>query len=188
MRSKDTTPGFSPLIQKMTMPGLIIFSVANFSTFVQKIDFKLTPIKPQIIEQTASEDELSALNWISRHSKQDVIVATNRSLCEDGPLCEHESSSYLVSAVSRRRVLLEGPYFVPSSMALNGGYEEWASLRAKLSIGFVESPSKLLADQLTEYGVTVIYVHKGSTGMNSWEPWATTVYENPSAAVLMLNS
>jgi hypothetical protein len=188
MRSKDTTPGFSPLIQKMTIPGLVIFSIANFLTFVQRIDFKLTQIDPQIIEQTASEGELTALNWISHNSKQDVIVATNRSLCEDGLLCEHESSSHLVSAVSRRRVLLEGPYFVPSSRALNGGYEDWASLRARLSIGFVESPSKLLADQLTEYGVTLIYVQKSSSDMKSWEPWATTVYENPSAAVLMLNS
>jgi hypothetical protein len=172
----------------MTIPGLIIFSIANFLTFVQRIDFKLIQIDPQIIEQTASEGELTALNWISHNSKQDVIIATNRSLCEDGLLCEHESSSHLVSAVSRRRVLLEGPYFVPSSRALNGGYEDWASLRAKLSLGFVDIPSKLLAEQLANYGVTVIYVQKSATDTTSWEPWASIVYENQSAAVLILNS
>jgi hypothetical protein len=188
IRNKNNALGFSSLIQRMTIPGLLIFSISNFSIFVQRIDFKLTKIDAQVIEQTTSEDELVALEWISHHSDQDAIVATNRSLCESSPLCVRESSSHLVSAVSQRRILLEGPYFVPSSMTLSGTYQEWALSRAKTSLGFVDTPSKLLAEQLANYGVTVIYVQKSATDTTSWEPWASIVYENQSAAVLILNS
>ena len=73
-------------------------------------------------------------------------------------------------------------------MTLSGTYPEWALSRAKLSLGFVDTPSKLLAEQLANYGVTVIYVQKSATDTTSWEPWASIVYENQSAAVLILNS
>lgn len=187
IQNKKNALGFSSLIQIMAIAGLLIFSISNFSIFVQRIDFKLTKIDAQVIEQTTSKDELEALAWISHHSDQDAIVATNRSLCESSPLCLRESSSHLVAAVSQRRILLEGPYFVPSSMTLSGTYQEWALSRVKLSLGFIDAPSKLLGEQLASYGVTIVYVQKSATQARSWEPWASTVYENQSAAVLILN-
>jgi hypothetical protein len=72
-------------------------------------------------------------------------------------------------------------------MTLSGTYQEWALSRAKLSLGFIDAPSKLLGEQLASYGVTIVYVQKSATQARSWEPWASTVYENQSAAVLILN-
>ena len=188
VRNRSTTFKLRSLVQLMAMPGILIFSIANFLAFAQKIDFKLMRTDSELIEATTAQDELIALSWISSHSPQETIVATNRSLCEWNPQCQYDDSSHLVAAVSRRRVLLEGPYFVHQSRRADGTYQEWASLRAKISLGFVDSPTKQLTKQLASYGVTILYVQKSATQTRSWEPWASTVYENQSAAVLLLNS
>ena len=167
--------------------SLVIFLSFNFLSFVQRINF--SPAKPTdyFIELTASEQELEALRWIDESLPDNSVVATNRLLCLDNVLCGENSASHLVSAVSRRKLLLEGPKFIPRARTAVGEYQAWASLRARISVGFINQPSALFVQQLQNYGVSIIYVQKSATTTNSWEPWASIAFENDSAAVLVLN-
>ena len=167
--------------------SLVIFLSFNFLSFVQRINF--SPAKPTdyFIELTASEQELEALMWIDESLPDNSVVATNRLLCLDNVLCGENSGSHLVSAVSRRKLLLEGPRFIPRARTAVGEYQAWASLRARISVGFINQPSALFVQQLQNYGVSIIYVQKSATTTNSWEPWASIAFENDSAAVLVLN-
>ena len=167
--------------------SIVIFMSFNFLSFVQRINF--SPDKPTdyFIELTASEQELEALRWIDQSLPDDSVLATNRLLCLDNVLCGENSGSHLVSAVSRRKLLLEGPRFIPRARTAVGEYQAWASLRARVSVGFINQPSALFVQQLKNYGVSIIYVQKSATTTNSWEPWASIAFENDSAAVLVLN-
>jgi hypothetical protein len=165
----------------------VIFLSFNFLSFVQRINF--SPAKPTdySIEVTASEQDLEALKWIDESLPDDSMIATNRLLCLDNVLCGENSGSHLVSAVSRRRLLIEGPRFIPRARTAVGEYQAWALQRARLSVGFINQPSALNSEQLKNYGVSIIYVQKSATTTNSWEPWASIAFENDSAAVLVLN-
>lgn len=167
--------------------SIVIFMSFNFLSFVQRINF--SPAKPTdyFIELTASEQELEALRWIDQSLPDDSVLATNRLLCLDNVLCGENSGSHLVSAVSRRKLLLEGPRFIPRARTAVGEYQAWASLRARVSVGFINQPSALFTQQLKNYGVSIIYVQKSATTTSSWEPWASIAFENDSAAVLVLN-
>ena len=178
---------FGHIAENTFVLALVIFFSFNFLSFVQRINF--SPAKPTdyFIELTASEQELEALRWIDESVPNDSVVATNRLLCLDNVLCGENSGSHLVSAVSRRKLLLEGPRFIPRARTAVGEYQAWASLRARVSVGFINQPSALFTQQLKNYGVSIIYVQKSATTTSSWEPWASIAFENDSAAVLVLN-
>ena len=178
---------FGHIAENTFLLSIVIFALFNFLSFVQRINF--SPAKPtdHFIELIASEQELEALRWIDQSLPDDSVVATNRSLCLDNVLCGDNSGSHLVSAVSRRKLLLEGPRFIPRARTAVGEYQAWASLRARISVGFINQPSALFTQQLKNYGVSIIYVQKSATTTSSWEPWASIAFENDSAAVLVLN-
>jgi len=187
------------LIQKRTMGtnehtsysriaqmGIVIFTLATFISFTQRIDFSpTTPTKLEITE-IASDGEIEALNWIDKNLPQFVILATNRSLCESSVSCSSQSGSHLVSAVSRRRVLLEGPRFIPSAVFSDGTYQTWALDRATASLEFISAPNQVNARQLVNYGVTDVYVSKNTQLPTIWEPWAKIIFENETSLVLHL--
>ena len=166
--------------------GFIIFTFATFTSFVQRID--LSPASPSdsTVSEIASAGEIEALSWINRHIPQSVTLATNRSLCESSVSCNSQSGSHLVSAISQRRVLLEGPRFIPSSVSADGMYTSWALKRATASLGFIMMPNRVNTQQLADYGVTHVYVSKTTQTPTTWEPWAEVIFENTTSLVLHL--
>jgi hypothetical protein len=166
--------------------GIVIFTLATFSSFIQRID--LSPASPSdsAVSEIASAGEIEALGWINKHLPQSAILATNRSLCDLDVSCSSQSGSHLVSAISRRSVLLEGPRFIPSAVSPDGTYTTWARDRAKASLEFISTPDQVNTQQLTENGVTYVYVSKTTQTPTTWEPWAEVVFENETSVVLHL--
>jgi len=166
--------------------GFIIFTFATFTSFVQRIDFSPTSPSNSAISEIASAGEIEALSWINTHIPETAILATNRSLCESSVSCSSQSGSHLVSAISHRRVLLEGPRFIPSAVFADGMYTPWALKRATASLGFIMMPNRVNTQQLASYGVTYVYVSKTTQTLSTWEPWAEVIFENATSLVLHL--
>ena len=166
--------------------GIVIFTLATFSSFIQRIDFSPASPSESAISEIASADEIEALSWINKHLPQSAMLATNRSLCDLDVSCSSQSGSHLVSAISRRSVLLEGPRFIPSAVSPDGTYTTWARDRAKASLEFISTPDQVNTQQLTDYGVMYVYVSKTTHLPTNWEPWAEIVFENETSVVLHL--
>jgi hypothetical protein len=166
--------------------GIVIFAITTFSSFIQRIDFSPPAPGNSVTSEIASDGEIEALGWIDSHLPQSAIIATNRSLCGSSVSCSSQSGSHLVSAVSRRSVLLEGPRFIPSAVSPDGTYTNWARDRAKASLEFISTPDQVNTQQLTDYGVTYVYVSKTTQLPTNWEPWAKIIFENETSLVLHL--
>lgn len=166
--------------------GIVIFAITTFSSFIQRIDFSPPAPGNSVTSEIASDGEIEALGWIDSHLPQSAIIATNRSLCGSSVSCSSQSGSHLVSAVSRRSVLLEGPRFIPSAVSPDGTYTNWARDRAKASLEFISAPDQVNTQQLTDYGVTYVYVSKTTQLPTNWEPWAKIIFENETSLVLHL--
>ena len=166
--------------------GIVIFTLATFSSFIQRIDFSPPAPSNSVTSEIASAGEIEALSWINKHLPQSAMLATNRSLCDLAVSCSSQSGSHLVSAVSQRSVLLEGPRFIPSAVLPDGTYTSWALDRAKASLEFISTPNQVNTQQLANYGVTDVYVSKTTQLPAIWEPWAKIIFENETSLVLHL--
>lgn len=103
--------------------------------------------------QFAAPDDLEALQWIRENSNESWRIATNRDLCINPPNCTEGGSSFLVSAVTRVPVLIEGPRFVVGGQI----YPSWVQDRISASLDFAQSPSLANLRRLTDFGVTHFY-------------------------------
>jgi hypothetical protein len=186
IRKKATVTNDFTKYSRVAHIGFIIFTFATFTSFVQPID--LSPASPSdsAVSEIASAGEIEALSWINKHGPQSVTLATNRSLCESSVSCSSQSGSHLVSAISHRRVLLEGPRFIPSAVFADGMYTPWALKRATASLGFIMMPNRVNTQQLASYGVTYVYVSKTTQTLSTWEPWAEVIFQNATSLVLHL--
>ena len=182
----DTDTSEYTKYSRIAQIGIVIFTFATFTSFIQRIDFSPPSPSDSAISEIASAGEIEALSWIRNHVPKTAILATNRSLCQSSVSCSSQNGSHLVSAISQRLVLLEGPGFVPSAVTVYGTYTSWALERAGASLGFVSLPSQVNTQQLIDYGVTDVYVSKNTGLPKTWEPWAEVIFENATSLVLHL--
>ncbi len=130
---------------------------------------------------TGSKDHVAALTWLRKHSDQDDVVATNR-FCNPG-VQPCLPKWFLVSALSHRRMLLEGGYFHAAEPP------SWAADKMKYSQDFAEHPTRKGTDWLLDQGVSwvfVDYVAQGS-GIRTWEPYGTTMFSNSAVSIVKLH-
>ena len=194
------------------LSGIAIFALVNALYFVQKIDFSVPYYSQESVASLVPPDESDAMIWLSKNVPIDAVIATNRSLCFDQPHCTDLDGRTLLSALSRRRVLLDGRHTGPfnddcyaegelneaiRSMALNqnvskvstdGCYQPWELERVQASLNFIHHPNENTLSVINSFGVEFVYIQKSSLLPNSWEPWGTTVYENNSAIILATHS
>ena len=136
----------------------------------------------------ASTTDIESLNWVRSNTEKMEILATNRYLCNQDSPCSFDDSSFLISAISRRRVLIEGPRFVAGYRP----YPDWAKDRVQKSIDFANSPSEKSWSQLKLFGVGWFYLDTNfvtpgfDTSNNPWSPWATVAYHNSNVYILKL--
>jgi hypothetical protein len=94
-------------------PTLFLFVVclvgANTGMFILQ-STKLPTYAPR--GSIAADVDLESLNWLRNNSDESDVIATNRFLCPGSEPCGFDESSYLISAVANRQVLIEGPRFV----------------------------------------------------------------------------
>jgi hypothetical protein len=195
--------------KRMTLlSGLTIFIFMNGFYFVQKIDFSVPYYSQETVAKLVPPGESDVMIWLSDNVPIDAIIATNRSLCSDQPHCTDLDGRTLVSALSRRRVLLDGRHTGPfnddcyavgelneaiKAKALNqiatdvstdGCYQPWELERVNASLNFIHEPNNETLSVLKSFDVDFVYVQKSAGIPLSWEPWGTTVYENKSAIIL----
>jgi len=194
------------------LSGIAILALVNALYFVQKIDFSVPYYSQESVASLVPPDESDAMIWLSKNVPIDAVIATNRSLCFDQPHCTDLDGRTLLSALSRRRVLLDGRHTGPfnddcyaegelneaiRSMALNqnvskvstdGCYQPWELERVQASLNFIHHPNENTLSVINSFGVEFVYIQKSSLLPNSWEPWGTTVYENNSAIILATHS
>jgi hypothetical protein len=136
------------------------------------------------------ENELPALNWIRSHTQHNDIIATNRFICPESPRCKNgdpnNGGSYLISAITQRRLLLEGPKMLLPEALRYSRYPDWIQARANDQLNFVNFPSPTTATALQLRNVKWVYVVKNQTGTRNWSPYAISRFETEAVAVLEL--
>ena len=139
-------------------------------------------------ESVASTTDLESLDWLRNTAEPTAVIATNRFLCIQEVPCSFDDSSFLISAVSRRRVLIEGPRFVIGGMP----YPVWVKDRIQVSVDFANSPSYETWLQLRNLDVDWFYLDTNFitselNPMNTpWNEWATVAYHNSNVYILKL--
>ena len=137
------------------------------------------PADPSLI--TGSTDHLEVLNWVRNSTKTDDIIAINRFCIPGVDYCNMKWQ--LVSAISHRRVLLEGGYGDPSNLEA-GEIQD----RFDISSHFANSPDAVSLNHLCKKGVSwFFYDSFGITPRVNWYPYATVKMSNKSVSLLELN-
>jgi hypothetical protein len=127
--------------------------------------YRFDPPRQAAIENLASRSERDAYEWIRENVSEGAILATNRYLCRKTVTCNEyvadnsRNSSHLVSALTRRRLLIEGPRFLVNVKYWNSNYPDWAKYRVELSLGLIESAEKKSVEELKSVGVTHYVLH-----------------------------
>ncbi len=128
-----------------------------------------------------SYDHLAILNWIRKNTDETGIFATNRFCLPGSSPCN--SKWQLVSAVSHRRMFIEGGYWFgePTDMA--------TKKKVKACIRFAANPTFVDWSFLVANGVDYFFVdHAVSPHLPDWEPYATEIVSNKSVTLLRLNA
>jgi len=147
------------------------------------------PIPYRFTTSVASTEDIAALTWLRHNSKPDEIIATNRYLCPVQSSCEYDDSSFLITAVANRRVLIEGPRFVVGGRP----YPSWVNDRIDLSLAFANSPSQDLYERLRELGVTWFYfdsqfAESEPDTSKTMTPWGSVAYHTGQISIIKLRT
>jgi hypothetical protein len=141
--------------------------------------FPVNHSDPSLI--TGSTDHLQILYWIRQNTNSNDIVAINRFCMPGVDSCIMKWQ--LVSAISHRRVLLEGGYGSPGNLQA-GEIQD----RFEISSQFANSPDEISLKILCDKGVKwFFYDHYGITPRVDWYPHATVKMSNESVSLLKLN-
>ena len=130
---------------------------------------------------SGSHDRVVALTWLRDNSDENDIIATNRYCIPYIEPCTKKW--YLVSAISRRRVLAEGfGYGLPVGDGVNIATE-----RSLNSSEFGRKPNQHLWTYLNSSNVKWFVVDVAAGRLtDSWEPFATVVFQNSEMKILKL--
>jgi hypothetical protein len=130
---------------------------------------------------TGSTSHLEILNWIRKNTPTADIIAINRFCIPEIDPCIMKWQ--LVSAISHRRVLIEGGYGNPLTLQKGELLD-----RFELSTTFAISPDSNKLKRLCDQGVTwFFYDPFGITRRIDWAPFASVQLSNDSASLLKLN-
>ena len=179
MLSRSSKPHFKPL--------LIITTVAASSAIL--VNVMTRPEEYVSTTQVASIEDVAALSWLRESSLENAIVATNRFLCASTEPCSFDDSSFLISAVARRRVLVEGPRFVIGGRP----YPQWMTDRIALSTRFAQKPNEDDLRTLKDYGVSWFVVSErflptGTLVDSDWTEFGVIRYHQDGIAIIELRS
>ena len=137
------------------------------------------PRDPSLI--TGSEDHLEILNWIRQNTSPHEILAINRFCIPGVESCIMKWQ--LVSAISHRRVLIEGGYGSPTQLQ-SGEIQN----RYNYSYQFAYAPNETSLMKLCEKSVSwFVYDIFGISPRTDWFPYASVKVSTDSVQLLKLN-
>ena len=149
-----------------------------------------------------------AMLWLQRSSRRDDLVATNfiagEQVRDFFSTNAFPNSQMAISALSRRRVLVEGDSWahvglvytkvsrVPLPIAGEGVFTIqniapiWLNERIAMSHRFAQRPDKSSDEYMQKMNITWFVVDKSKQMSNTWEPFAKVVFENNEVIILKL--
>jgi hypothetical protein len=135
-----------------------------------------------------------AMLWLQHNSKQDDLVATNfiagEKIRDFFTNASFPSSNLAISAVSRRRVLVEGDSWGNVGLvftALPNIAPTWLNERLLMSHQFGWRPNSETAEYMTKMNINWFVVSKAKQMPTTWEPYASIAFENSEVIILKLN-
>lgn len=161
--------------------AFLIFGVSH-RFFAAETYFDRFSIDQQIEPISGSDQRIEALTWLRQNSHENDLVATNRFCIPNVDPCAKKW--YLVSAISRRRLLIEGfGYGLPV-----GKGASIASERMINSIEFGRKPNEHLWEYLKTFNVKWFVIDAAAERVtNSWEPYANVVFQNSEMKILRIS-
>jgi hypothetical protein len=172
-------------LQQMSILLLFNFCVAQLISFTIEIPKRLQEASFEISPAGSSIDNLGT-DWIRTNTKVGDVLATNR-FCREKAVDECFEPKYsLLSANSRRQILIEAPYYIAYGGDDESLYPVWVKERLDLSRGFADGPTAEIAARLRELGVDWFYLFLDNTENRNWAPYATVEYQNSEVAILKL--
>jgi len=144
-----------------------------YGQFTNLLATRTDVTNPNLTQGSVLQNE--ALTWLRANSKIDDVVATNRFCIPNVDPCNPKW--YLVSAVSRRRMLIEGFANTPDLL-----------LKVKHSQGFADHRNYLDYAFLIEHKVKWMVVDNVAlqSDVGSWLPFANVVFKNNDMIILRL--
>jgi hypothetical protein len=137
------------------------------------------PIVPFVITrdqhdiQEWSTDDYVAASWLRKNASETDLLATNITFGSFIPAITRMQT--FASAVNYQAMY--GPENMIQPLVTREG-QSW---------DFIDSPNKLTAQPLCESNVKWLWVDPNRSQRRDWLPFATIVFENPSATILKLN-
>lgn len=172
----------------------VIRRIDNFYSF-SNFD-QLPTSSPDLIQ--GSSDHVAALTWLRDNSDPNDIVATNRFCIPGLDYCNPKWT--IVSALSRRRMLIEGYSYgqirdssIPQDPSLPAWAQDAAQLpesqnRLKFSIEFAENPTQASVNFLISRDVSWVVVDHAAqlSGVRDWSPFGTVAYQNDAISIVKI--
>ncbi|NDA80438.1 MAG: hypothetical protein EBX92_04785 [Actinobacteria bacterium] len=187
--SRRLLPVQNGLLGTLVVSALLVsFNFSQFETAIRQLAGKAT-----VNDFNAPSSDIEAARWLRENSKNSEIFASNRYLCPESLVCPNgdpnSGSSHLISAISERRSLIEGPRFLVSTPFVTSNlYPSWVQDRVSTTLNFIDQPSSQSSRRLMESGVNWVFVQKKSTSTRNWEPWAKVAFENADVLILRLET
>ena len=134
-----------------------------------------------------------AMLWLQHNSKQDDLVATNFVAGEEirdfFTTAAFPSSDLAISAISRRRVLVEGDAWGHVGLVFTDQQlvPRWLGERIRMSHTFAKRPDNESAAYMRQMKIDWFVVSKVKQMPSTWEPYASVAFENSEVIILKLN-
>lgn len=142
---------------------------------------------------TTSYEFRDAMLWLKNNSKQDDLVATNfiagKKVRDFFTSAKFPSSNLAISAVSRRRVLIEGDAWGNVGLVFNERQPipRWLQDRLMMSHQFGWQPNNKTAEYMKQMNIAWFVVDKSKQMPTTWEPYARIAFENTEVIILKLD-
>ena len=140
-----------------------------------------------------SRDFLNSMEWLRENSKFDDLVGTN-FLSGTTPQdfntdSKFPNSRFGISAISQRRVLIEGAAWAHVGIVFSqtSDQPDWLVERIEMSHRFAMRPDKIAADYMKKMEINWFVVDKTKQMPTSWSPYATIAFENSEVIILKTN-
>jgi hypothetical protein len=166
--------------------GVVVVVSTLFTGIYQRIEIasdlsnvsQSDPMNPNNIGGSA--DLVSSLIWLRVNSKESDVIATNRFCIPEINPCIMKWQ--IVSALSHRRLLIEGGYLTPDRLSGE------SLMRYKMSIQFGSNPSSLSLSYLCDKNVRYFLFNKSDLNVApDWLDFAKIVKVTKHTELVKLN-
>ena len=215
IRAKTIYHGFSAPLNSILVIATVFCSLGvglgySARTHVRDlVDLRIGRNNDDPATPTTSYLFRDAMLWLQHNSNQDDLVATNfiagEKIRDFFTTAAFPSSNLAISAISRRRVLVEGDSWgnvglvftkvsrVPLPIEGEGIFTlqnvapTWLNERLRMSHNFAKKPDAASAEYMKKMKINWFVVDKSKQMPSTWEPYASVAFENSEVIILKLS-